>query len=251
MDPACSRRRSPSRRDAAGCRGPSSSSTSSARARTWIRSWTLCDALRRAGARGRGRGARRAPTRAGPPARFGAVGGVLLQRQQDHHHVRRRHARRRRRGDGGRARALLATQARDPAPHYEHSEIGYNYRMSNVLAGIGRGQLGCSTSASRGGARSRSATATPSPACRDRAHAGGRLRAAHQLAELLPGRRGARSASRRDELIAAARRGEHRGAAGLEADAPAAASTATPSVRRRGGRGLFARGICLPSGSAA
>ena len=34
-----------------------------------------------------------------------------------------------------------ATQARDPAPHYEHSEIGYNYRLSNVLAGIGRGQL--------------------------------------------------------------------------------------------------------------
>lgn len=35
----------------------------------------------------------------------------------------------------------LATQARDPAPHYQHSEIGYNYRMSNILAGIGRGQL--------------------------------------------------------------------------------------------------------------
>ncbi len=35
----------------------------------------------------------------------------------------------------------LATQARDTAPHYQHSEIGYNYRMSNVLAGIGRGQL--------------------------------------------------------------------------------------------------------------
>jgi pyridoxal phosphate-dependent aminotransferase EpsN len=35
----------------------------------------------------------------------------------------------------------LATQARDPAPHYEHSQIGYNYRLSNVLAGIGRGQL--------------------------------------------------------------------------------------------------------------
>jgi len=35
----------------------------------------------------------------------------------------------------------LATQARDPAPHYEHTEIGYNYRLSNVLAGIGRGQL--------------------------------------------------------------------------------------------------------------
>jgi dTDP-4-amino-4,6-dideoxygalactose transaminase len=39
-------------------------------------------------------------------------------------------------------RALhLATQARDPAPHYEHSVVGYNYRMSNVLAAIGRGQL--------------------------------------------------------------------------------------------------------------
>ncbi len=34
-----------------------------------------------------------------------------------------------------------ATQARDPALHYQHSELGYNYRMSNVLAGIGRGQL--------------------------------------------------------------------------------------------------------------
>ncbi|YAF97749.1 MAG: DegT/DnrJ/EryC1/StrS family aminotransferase [Nodularia sp. CChRGM 3473] len=36
---------------------------------------------------------------------------------------------------------FLATQARDPAPHYQHAEIGYNYRLSNVLAGIGRGQL--------------------------------------------------------------------------------------------------------------
>jgi len=36
---------------------------------------------------------------------------------------------------------FLATQARDPAPHYQHSTIGYNYRMSNVVAGIGRGQL--------------------------------------------------------------------------------------------------------------
>lgn len=35
----------------------------------------------------------------------------------------------------------LATQARDPAPHYQHSQIGYNYRLSNVLAAIGRGQL--------------------------------------------------------------------------------------------------------------
>ena len=36
---------------------------------------------------------------------------------------------------------FLATQARDAAPHYEHSEIGYNYRLSNISAGIGRGQM--------------------------------------------------------------------------------------------------------------
>ena len=36
---------------------------------------------------------------------------------------------------------FLATHAKDTAPHYQHSEIGYNYRMSNVLAGIGRGQM--------------------------------------------------------------------------------------------------------------
>ena len=40
----------------------------------------------------------------------------------------------------GRAR-YLATQARDPAPHYQHSTVGFNYRLSNVLAAIGRGQL--------------------------------------------------------------------------------------------------------------
>jgi dTDP-4-amino-4,6-dideoxygalactose transaminase len=36
---------------------------------------------------------------------------------------------------------FLATQARDPAAHYQHSQIGYNYRMSNICAGIGRGQM--------------------------------------------------------------------------------------------------------------
>ncbi|HVI48426.1 MAG TPA: aminotransferase class I/II-fold pyridoxal phosphate-dependent enzyme [Chitinophaga sp.] len=36
---------------------------------------------------------------------------------------------------------FLATQARDPAPHYEHTHIGYNYRMSNISAGIGCGQM--------------------------------------------------------------------------------------------------------------
>lgn len=36
---------------------------------------------------------------------------------------------------------FLATQARDDAPHYQHSHVGYNYRMSNICAGIGRGQM--------------------------------------------------------------------------------------------------------------
>ena len=36
---------------------------------------------------------------------------------------------------------FLSTQARDPSPYYQHTQVGYNYRMSNVLAGIGRGQL--------------------------------------------------------------------------------------------------------------
>lgn len=36
---------------------------------------------------------------------------------------------------------FLATQARDPAPHYQHSKVGYNYRLSNISAGVGRGQM--------------------------------------------------------------------------------------------------------------
>ena len=44
--------------------------------------------------------------------------------------------------EAGKNKAIyLATQARDNGVHYQHSEIGYNYRMSNVLAGIGRGQM--------------------------------------------------------------------------------------------------------------
>ena len=35
----------------------------------------------------------------------------------------------------------LSTQAREPVPHYEHTEIGYNYRLSNILAALGRAQL--------------------------------------------------------------------------------------------------------------
>ncbi len=52
-------------------------------------------------------------------------GGMLLSEDES----RIRHAR------------FLATQAREPAPYYLHKEIGYNYRMSNLLAGVGRGQM--------------------------------------------------------------------------------------------------------------
>lgn len=44
-------------------------------------------------------------------------------------------------GDYIKKARFLATQARDEAPHYQHSHIGYNYRMSNICAGIGRGQM--------------------------------------------------------------------------------------------------------------
>jgi len=75
-----------------------------------------------------------------PAGRFGALGcfsfngnkiittsggGMLVTEREDWAHQAR----------------YLATQARDPAPHYEHSEIGHNYRLSNLLAAIGRGQL--------------------------------------------------------------------------------------------------------------
>lgn len=45
------------------------------------------------------------------------------------------------RGDWIEKARFWATQARDPAPHYEHSEMGHNYRLSNLLAAVGRGQL--------------------------------------------------------------------------------------------------------------
>ncbi len=45
------------------------------------------------------------------------------------------------RGDWIEHARKLSTQARDPAPHYQHSEIGFNYRLSNLLAAVGRAQL--------------------------------------------------------------------------------------------------------------
>ena len=51
-----------------------------------------------------------------------------------------------------------STQAREPAVHYEHREVGYNYRMSNILAALGRAQLATLTNASRRGGESSTRT---------------------------------------------------------------------------------------------
>ncbi len=67
------------------------------------------------------------------------------------------------RGAAERAR-YLATQARRPAAHYEHTEVGFNYRLSNLLAAFGRGQLATlDERIARRRARSRPATGRPSP----------------------------------------------------------------------------------------
>lgn len=58
-------------------------------------------------------------------------GGMLVANHSDNEKAKERIAKVR----------FWSTQSRDPAKHYQHSELGYNYRMSNVLAGIGRGQL--------------------------------------------------------------------------------------------------------------
>ncbi len=70
----------------------------------------------------------------------------------------------------------LSTQAREPAPHYEHTEIGFNYRMSNVLAALGRAQLEALPDriAARGAVNARY-RALLADAPRDRVHAGCRL----------------------------------------------------------------------------
>jgi pyridoxal phosphate-dependent aminotransferase EpsN len=101
----------------------------------------------------------------------------------------------------------LATQAREPAPHYEHAEIGYNYRLSNLLAAVGRGQLRVLDD--RVAAR-RANFDFYREAFAD-------LPLAH-----LPHHRSA--GLRRGPRGGAARHGggEHRGAPGVEADAPAA-----------------------------
>ena len=127
----------------------------------------------------------------------------------------------------------LSTQAREPVAHYEHLEVGFNYRMSNVLAALGRAQL-----ESLAGARSRAA---PDPrslpdAARRRAragvHAGGGVRRGQRLAHVRPRRAGHVRRRPRGDPARARGRG-HRGPAALEADAPPADLRVARHVRRR------------------
>ena len=145
----------------------------------------------------------------------------------------------------------LSTQAREPVAHYEHVEIGFNYRMSNLLAALGRAQL--ETLPERVAARRR---------IRDRYR---------ELLDDVPGITfmpeaaygtsnawltcivvdpDAFGADREADPPRARGRG-HRGAAALEADAPAAGLRVAPrrSAATSAAR-LFERGLCLPSGSA-
>lgn len=61
---------------------------------------------------------------------------------------------------------FLATQARDLAPHYQHSVVGCNYRLNNLLAGLGRGSFASSTSRSLRGGPTTPPTASGRGICR-------------------------------------------------------------------------------------
>ena len=144
----------------------------------------------------------------------------------------------------------LATQAREPAPHYEHAEIGFNYRMSNLLAALGRAQL---RSLPERVARRRAIKARYRDALGDVPGIAfmpdAARRRADQLADRRPDRsRGVRRHRRRRPPGPRGRR--HRGPPGVEADAPASRSSPTARPRRRRGRADLRAGLCLPSGSS-
>ena len=206
-------------------------------------------APRRARRRGRRRGARRDLPRDGRPASFGALGvfsfngnkiittsgGGMLVADDPALIERARH---------------LATQARDPAPHYEHSEIGFNYRMSNLLAALGRGQL--AGLAGQGRDAARRSTRRYRDAFADvaghRVHARrARRRAHHWLTVDHP---------RRAEFGVADAIREHLESLDIEARPawkPMHLQPVFADCEMRGGavaEEIFRTGLCLPSGSA-
>ena len=176
--------------------------------------------------------------------------GALLQRQQDHDDLGRRHAPHRRRDLAAHVRKL-STQAREPVPHYEHTEVGYNYRLSNLLAALGRAQLRAPRRDDA--APPRVARALPravrrtSTAC---AILGGVETREDNcwLTAIVVDPRPGRVDSR--DLARALDAGGHRDPADVEADAPAAGLRGPAGHAQRHLRRLFEHGLTLPSGSA-
>lgn len=145
---------------------------------------------------------------------------------------------------------FLASQARDPAPHYQHSHVGYNYRLSNLLAAVGRGQL----------------RVLDERIAQRRAH----NKAYRQALQSLPGVRFLEEApyGRSNSWLtcitldlAASGVTPEEVRVALEADniesrpvwKPLHLQPVFKECPRRGGdvaEGLFARGLCLPSGSS-
>ena len=145
---------------------------------------------------------------------------------------------------------FLATQARDPAPHYQHSSVGFNYRLSNVCAGIGRAQLRVLDD--RVNARRR---------VYERYHEGlGDVPGISFMPEASFGRstRWLTCIQVDDTLLGASREDIRLALADKDIEArpvwkPLHMQPVFAGARTRGGRiaeGLFERGLCLPSGSS-
>ena len=144
----------------------------------------------------------------------------------------------------------LSTQAREPEPHYEHTEIGFNYRLSNLLAAVGRAQL--ERAAGAGGRAPPDQRPLPRAArgrARHLVHARGAVRARQLLADVH--RRRSRGGGTDRERIRLALEAEDIESRPLWKpmhlqpvfrDAPAVGGDVSA--------GLFDRGLCLPSGSA-
>lgn len=145
---------------------------------------------------------------------------------------------------------FLANQAREPQPHYEHSAIGYNYRLSNLLAAIGRAQLQRLTERVE---RRRSINAFYRAALADLDGIEFMAEASHQRSNcwltsmtIDPTRFGASSEDIRLHLASRSIEARH-------VSKPMHMQPAFRGARKRGGpvaAALFERGLCLPSGSS-
>ena len=145
-----------------------------------------------------------------------------------------------------------STQAREPGAEYHHTELGYNYRLSNVLAGIGRGQLEVLDERVRAAARGR----VPLPRrvrrpARPRAHAAGAVRRSTRTGSPA-------SSWTRDGVRRVARRPPRARSAAADIEArplwkPMHLQPLYAACERYGGEvaaDLFERGLCLPSSSS-